>query len=395
MSIAPSARAQQAQQDGDTDPAETARFRLGVLRFTPSIAISNVGIDSNVFNEAENPKRDTTAGAGPAVNLWLRTGKARWSGKFSGTYLYYKTYADQRQWNTIDELRLDLPFTRVKPYVSAGFTSSRERPGFEIDARARRTDQSAAGGLELVLSGKTSLVLSGARTSFDYADTERFSGISLADQLNRYMQQERLQFRQALTPLTSLVISADAIQDRFSVSADRNADSIRILPGFEMKPAALISGAVAVGVRHFQPRNDATIPEFNGLAANANLRYAIGATRIATLWSRDVVFSYETDEPYYALTDVGLTLTERITTKWDAIARASWQRLNYRSRLALGGDGHLETVSLYGGGVGYRLGEALRLGVDANFVTRDAGSLESRNFEGLRVGASFTYGLPQ
>ena len=45
----------------DTDPADAARFRLGAFRFTPSIAISNIGRDNNVFNEADDPKSDTTA----------------------------------------------------------------------------------------------------------------------------------------------------------------------------------------------------------------------------------------------------------------------------------------------------------------------------------------------
>ena len=70
----------------DVDPAEAARFRIGALRFTPSIAVSSLGIDSNVFNQAENPRQDSTAAVGPAVDLWLRGGRSYLSGKASGQY---------------------------------------------------------------------------------------------------------------------------------------------------------------------------------------------------------------------------------------------------------------------------------------------------------------------
>src|SRR6187397_2990320 len=89
-----------ARAQDDADPAEAARFHFGALRFTPSMAVSNLGVDNNVFNEADNPKQDTTAAVGPAVSLWLRMGKSRLSGRLSGQYLYFNTYDSQRAWNT-------------------------------------------------------------------------------------------------------------------------------------------------------------------------------------------------------------------------------------------------------------------------------------------------------
>ena len=62
------ASASTAHAQDDVDPAEAARFRIGALRFTPSIAVSNLGVDSNVFNEADEPEaRTRTAAVGPAV----------------------------------------------------------------------------------------------------------------------------------------------------------------------------------------------------------------------------------------------------------------------------------------------------------------------------------------
>ena len=46
-----------------------------------------------------------------------------------------------------------------------------------------------------------------------------------------------------------------------------------------------------------------------------------------------------------------------------------------------------------GAGLGYRPSPTLRLGLDAVYLQRVAGSTALQNYEGLRVGASFSYGL--
>ena len=127
--------------------SEAARFRFGALRFTPSIALSNLGVDNNVFNEADNPKQDTTAAVGPAVNLWLNMGKSRLSGTLSGQYLYYKEYENQRAWNTVNDGQWELPLSRIKPYVNGAWSDVKDRPGYEIDARVRLKEQRAGVGL--------------------------------------------------------------------------------------------------------------------------------------------------------------------------------------------------------------------------------------------------------
>jgi hypothetical protein len=98
LGVAVTAHAQE-----DTDPSSAARFRFGALRFTPTLVLSNIGVDNNVFNETADPKQDTTAAVGPSVNLWLKMGSSRLSGKASGQYLYFNKYDNQRSWNTLDE----------------------------------------------------------------------------------------------------------------------------------------------------------------------------------------------------------------------------------------------------------------------------------------------------
>ena len=368
-----------------------------MLRFTPSIAVSNIGVDNNVFNETEDPKQDTTAAVGPAINLWLHLGKARLSGNATGQYLYYKTYASQRAWNSKSEALFEVPMPHLKPFIGGSYLNSRERPGFEIDARARRRDVNVKLGTDIRLSGKTTLVLSGSRDVLRYDRDETLLGSDLAKTLDHRTDTELLQLRYALTPLTTFVVSADSLQDRFVSSSARNADSLRVMPGFELKPFALISGKVSVGFRHFNVLDTGT-PDFNGVVASVDARYVLRATQFSTRVNRDISYSFEPTSPYYALTDIGLEITQRVTRSWDALVRGGWQSLAYRNAAGSASSAGLplrvDHGTVYGAGARYRLGETARIGVDANYYRRDSQNT-FRTYDGLRVGASVSYGTSQ
>ena len=62
------------QQPQLPDPEAIGRFRLGFIRFTPSITLTNLGVDTNVFNELDDPKDDFTVTFGPKAEFWSRLG---------------------------------------------------------------------------------------------------------------------------------------------------------------------------------------------------------------------------------------------------------------------------------------------------------------------------------
>ena len=377
------------------DTAEPGRFRLGPLRFTPSIALTSLGIDDNVFNEELDPKQDTTAALGPAVNLWMKLGRSRATGKVSGQYLYFSKYTNQRAWNTTDEGRWEMPLSRLTPFITGLYANTKERPGYEIDSRAHLRSNAIGLGTEFHLSAKTSAVLTATRSAFAFDEGETFLGADLATALNRHSDAEALQLRFKLTSLTTFVAGAEAIQDRFTFGPVRNADSIKVLPGFEFKPSALISGKVFVGFRRFNAL-DETLPDFAGAIAAVDATYVHGATRLSVKVNRDLAYSYELTQPYYALSDLGLVLTQRITDVWDVVGRGGLQTLEYqRLQSILTASTRTDTIQQYGAGVGYRLGQTFRLGFDAVRYRRQSSELTLRQYDGLRFGASISYGLPQ
>ncbi len=382
-----------AAQD-EVDPAEIARFHVGPLWFTPSIAVTNVGTDDNVFNEAVDPKSDTTAAIGPAADLWLRMGRSLLSGKVSGQYLYFQKYENQRAWNTLADGRWELRLARLTPFVLGRLANTKDRPGYEIDARARLEDRMAGAGTNVRLSSKSWLEITATRTELTFDDTS-FLGIDLARQLNRRSDAQALGLKVRLTPLTTFVARTEAVQDRFDYVQLRDADSYAVSSGFELRPQALISGDVFVGVRRFRTRSD-EVPDYTGPTAAVRARYTLYATRVLFNVSRDLAYSYEIDRPYYALTDTGVEVTERVTSSWDIVGRTSRQSLAYRNvAAALDLRKRTDHSWLAGAGIGYRVGRTLRIGFDANYYKRTVDEIVSRNYRGLRLGASVSYGSPQ
>lgn len=380
-------------QEGD-DPFETARFRLGPVRFTPAIQISSVGRDSNVFNEADDPKSDTTAAIGPLVQFWMRPFGSRLTAKVGGQYLYFKEFDDQRAWNTNNEVRWEVPLARLTPFVAGSYINTRERQGYEIDARARRRDGAFTVGTGLRLSGKTSFVGSFRRFNAKYDEKDSILGATLADALNRREDLTKVQFRYALTPLTTFVVDTDVQRDRFELSSVRDTDSVRVVPGFEIKPLALISGRVFVGFRQFTPV-DTTVPEYRGVVASVDATYVRGSTRYQGKVERDLAYSFDSTRPYYALLDFGLTVTQRVSQSWELVGRGSRQTLAYR---AIGGTGVADATDrgyILGAGLGYRIAETFRLGFDVNQYRRRSGFESRREYEAVRVFGSISYGIQQ
>jgi hypothetical protein len=77
-------------------------------------------------------------------------------------------------------------------------------------------------------------------------------------------------------------------------------------------------------------------------------------------------------------------------------ARGGRQRLAYRTRSQANGlapiEGRTDQVILYGGGVGYRVGENTRIGLNLDYTRRSSPNT-THDYKGLRGGLSVMYGF--
>jgi putative beta-barrel porin BBP2 len=383
-----------AAQTSSSDPSENARFQYGALRFTPFLAITEIGVDTNVFNDAQEPQRDTTATFGPGAEYWVRAGRARISAKSDVQYNWFRDFANQRSLSTNNDLKIEFPMARVTPFVDGVFDHGRVRPGYEIDTRAFRTDSGGGGGIDVDITPKTGVRLETHRRRLKYREDEFFFGNSLQETLNRRTDSVGVSWRQKLTPLTTLVVLSEYEKERFDFQSSRDAKGVRVMPGFEFDPFAVIGGKVFVGFRSFDT-TDPLLPNYSGVVADVEANYRTRSTRFDIRVQRDVDYSAEELEPYYLLTDAGVKVTQKITQRWDMVGTVSRQWLDYQriEGLAVSNvPSHADHSYRVGGGVGYLLGSSVRVGVDVAYYQRNS-PLAAREYDGLRVGGSFTYGL--
>src|SRR5580765_2601281 len=114
-------------------PDISKAHHVGRLYLKPAIALTNLGVDTNVFNEADQtqPESDFTLTVTPQTDLWLKMGHAWLTGNLKEELVWYQTFASERSANPHAMVGLTVPLNRVRFGVNAAYLNTRERPGFE------------------------------------------------------------------------------------------------------------------------------------------------------------------------------------------------------------------------------------------------------------------------
>lgn len=383
-----------AQTPAD-DPLETAMIRVGPVGINPSVVLRNMGVDDNVFNDPENPKSDFTFTVTPKAEVLFRPRRLHVVYTTTTDYVYYREYATERGTNQSSQVRAEFDLGRLQPYAAAGGSNTRERYNQEVDARARHHDRTYTAGTALRLASRTTVSAAARRTTVDFDEGSAFRGEDLARAFNSTINAIEGTFGLQLTPLTGVSLVVTREQQRFELDADRDSDTTRITPTVTFSPGALFNGSAAVGYRRFNGKSP-SLPDFSGLVAVVNLSATIlGRNRVDTTFSRDVRYSYEQDVPYYLATGGSATLTTLIGGPFDVKVTGMRQGLDYRQSEAPDTRGSTDTYTSYGGGLGYRLRQRMRLGVDAEWTHRSSDRTTGRAFHNRRIFASLSWGTPR
>ena len=181
-------------------------------------------------------------------------------------------------------------------------------------------------------------------------------------------------------------------QDRFEFSPLRDSDSNRVTG--TLKFHARLAGTASFGYRDFQPLGPA-VPAYRGPTANVDMSVRpFGATRFGVQMTRDLEYSYEIAQPYYVLTGTILSVTQGLSGPFDIVGRYGIQELAYQGRLGSSPDrpDRTDVIHLFGGGIGYRAGRDMRIGINVEQQRRTS-DLAHFGYDGLRYGTSVTYGF--
>ena len=163
-----------AWAQSEDDPRSTARMHIGPFYVTPVVAIKNLGIDTNVFNAAEDPKSDFTATVGPGIDVFIPISRAVVSVSSLTDFVYFHTFASERSINQNLVIRGEVPIHRVTLFAEDSYLNTRERPSFEIDLRSRRVENQLEVGASVELARKLSVQVSGRQASVEFDADEFF-----------------------------------------------------------------------------------------------------------------------------------------------------------------------------------------------------------------------------
>lgn len=376
-------------------PPEGVKMRLGPLFLDPTLALNNAGVDDNVFNDpkAGGPKSDATFTLTPKTDFWVRFGPSWLSGGVREDLVYYKENAGERSANNTYSLSWNVPVNRITFRPSVEYKNTRERPGFEIDTRALRTELLYAGQVEFKWFSKSAVVLKADRYQVLFDPGATFEQINLRDALNRVTTSQTVSLEYQLTPLTTVAANYSISQDRFKYDAVRNASSSTIGASLRFDPAALIRGTANVGYHDYRPDDPGT-PGYRGVTALAQLSYVfVGSTRLNLNVMRGVQYSYDINQPYYVQTGGSLAISQQLFGPLDVTALGGWQQLVYQNRVdaVIVEPDRTDHVKSFGGGLGYHLSRDTRVGFTVEQDRRDS-VVMNHEYTGLRYGFSVTYG---
>jgi hypothetical protein len=387
-----------AQQTDQPDPLDNALVRIGPLGINPSITIHDAGRDENVFNDPANPKSDFTFTLSPRAEVLFRPRVVHVDFITATDYVYYRTYASERGTDESSTLRADFDLARVQPFVSVQGINSKNRYNQEVDVRARHQETSYGAGAAFRIATRTNITVGVRRTDLSFDPGATFRGTDLAASFDSRLQSADVSMGVELTPFTTAALTVTEDQQRFTVSHDRDANTLRISPTISFSPQALLKGSVSVGYSRFTPLSSA-VPGWSGLTSTINLSTALlGRYQIEGLLSRGIQYSYDLATPYYVTTGGTATLTVVLFGPLDVKATGTRQLMAYRTEETadtVAGTTGSDTFTSYGGGVGYRIRNRMRLGVNADWSNRASQIAVDRAYRNRRVYALLTWGVQQ
>jgi len=371
----------------DTEPVSGV-FDWGAVKVAPGLVVDELGVDYNVFDERDNPKRDWVFRGTPDVSMFSAVRFAKLSAYAGSELAYYKKYKDERSVGYEYRARLDLLISRMQPFFGGGETRSRERPNGEIDTRADRKEQELGGGFAFAL-GPHQLVYGAASRYRSHFFNALEEGIELSTALNHDTTRYSLGVKTDLTPLTSLTVFAGLEEDEFESLEIRNSENRMITASLRFGAEAVVSGTIGVTYMETKPV-DPQVEPFSGVLMQAGLAYPfMEIGRFSGAFNRGLQYSFDANEAYYIENSGSLAYTHRLFGEVDAQVRASKSWFDYGFREGL--PARQDTLEAAGVSLGYNLRNRTRISLNYELSRRRSPAFEERNYDRRRVFLSWVY----
>lgn len=374
-----------------------SRVHIGAVYMTPTIHLKELGVDSNVFNAAGEQQSDFTFTLAPRTDLWVPIARrALLRGTAETDLVWYAQYETERSIDPQFTGRGELYLHRITLFAESSYLNSRQRLNYEVDLRARHLSNATVAGVGVRLTPKLSLEAAARRSETKFDADSYFDGASLQRMLNQQTTGGSLTVRHRVTPLSAIVLRLEQVEDEFAFAPARDSRSIRVMPGIEFQPRALIKGSAFVGYRNFTPSVPAALPQFSGLVAQLGLSYSrLGSTTLSTTYRRDLTYSYEELQPFFIDNSIGASVRRALGSRFDVLLSTDRHSYEYKDLqpqlMALTLTPRTDVTWSYGANIGCRIGQG-RIGFGASYWRRDS-STDYRDYNNLRFGTTVTYGF--
>jgi hypothetical protein len=269
------------------------RFRVGPVYLTPKLQLKNAGVDTNVFNRRADEIADTSVVLSPTVlAAWPIGRRLRLTGESHVDLNYFRHQSSERSTDFGGEGRVEVDINRFTFFGAGGGGQSRQRFSIDLDQRVLRHERWGSTGVTVAATRRVSATVFGTGHVYEYGSFV-VRGANVKESLDRNELTGTAQVRYVLSRRTTLVGSADTIEDRFlrQPRADsRVSRSYRYLGGFEFGGRALFRGKLLAGIREFPASPSA--PSYRGPALATSLTLPLfhyGLGRVVA--ERDIYFA--------------------------------------------------------------------------------------------------------
>jgi len=359
------------------------QLETGGISWTPTVALRDVGTDSNVYILPVGSP-DRTMIFTPSVTSKINTRLLTVQGDAIVDFVYFEKFTQERSVNRKLNGRIQAELSRVSPFVTGAIDRGRERTG-DIDLRIRRASHSYGGGFALGLTAKGTIEASITTGRAAHEGGTLFRGIEIADSLNRRTQNLNVGFRYRLTALTNLSLDYSHVRDFFESNALRNMDDKRFSGTLFFAPDAILKGRITVGYHRLRIVLPQGIP-FRGILADANVGYTFReSSRFSLRYFRDTNASF--DSPFNLQTSYGIDLVQDIAGPLKATAGISRMHIRHSQNLFVNQIPRLERYDSHALGLAFYWSTAVRSTLAYDFQRRRS-SIPIENFDRRRLLAS-------
>jgi hypothetical protein len=378
------------------------RYQLGRLQLTPRLQLKNAGVDTNVFQTLQQPVRDEVVVLSPRLEGALPVGRRlRLTGMGLLETSYYRRQDEERSTDFYGEGRAELDLGPFTLFGGGGGGQFTQRFSIDIDERLKRQEEQGYAGVTWRLTRRLSATAQGRREILTFAPGRFRLGGDVKEAMDRDTLAGTGQLRFALTSRTTLLASADAIEDRFFSQprgGPRRRESYRFLGGVELTPRALVSGKLLAGVREFPGTLLAQgSPSYRGPVVSADITLPLRPyARLHGVAERDVLYASSVVEVGRLRYRNAFVLTRfqgeaLMDLPWGllGLASAGFEQSRYLLPYPYPNDASLSDRVDHRYTAGFslvrRLGESVRLGGHVGWARR-VSSLPLFSYQGLRYG---------